>query len=69
MWRRRLSRNFDGASQPPNQEPRMHPALIQQMALERSAAFYAAARARRTSAPAAPRRTLSLLRALHLAHA
>jgi hypothetical protein len=47
----------------------MHPALIQQMAAERSAALYAAARARRTSAPAAPRRTLFLRRALRLAHA
>jgi len=68
MSRRRLSRNFDGAGQPPNQEPRMHPALIQQMALERSAAFYAAARARRASSPAAPRRA-RFLRRLHLAHA
>lgn len=46
----------------------MHPALIQQMALERSAAFYAAARARRMSSPAAPRR-VRFLRRLHLAHA
>jgi hypothetical protein len=47
----------------------MHPALIQQMALERSAAFYAAARARRTSAPAAAPRRARFLRRLHLAHA
>ena len=46
----------------------MHPALIQQMALERSAAFYAAARARRTSAPTEPRRA-RFMRRLHLAHA
>ena len=46
----------------------MHPALIQQMAAERSATFYAAARARRTSTPDAPRRPL-LLRMLRPAHA
>ena len=46
----------------------MHPALIQQMAAERSAALYAHARARRASSPAAPRR-VSFLRRLHLAHA
>jgi hypothetical protein len=33
----------------------MHPALIQQMAAERSAAFYAAARARRDGARAGRR--------------
>jgi hypothetical protein len=47
----------------------MHPALIQQMAAERSAALYATARARRTSAPAAKRRPQLLRRALRLAHA
>ena len=47
----------------------MHPALIQQMAAERSAALIAAARARRTSGPAASRRPLFLRRALRLAHA
>jgi hypothetical protein len=46
----------------------MHPALIQQMAAERSAALYANARARRTSTQAVPRRSL-FLRRLHLAHA
>ena len=47
----------------------MHPALVQQMALERSAALYAAARARRTSAPRTPRRAPFLRRALRLVHA
>jgi hypothetical protein len=47
----------------------MHPALIQQMAAERSAALYAHARARRTSSPARSRRPLFLRRALRLAHA
>jgi hypothetical protein len=46
----------------------MHPALIQQMAIERSAALYAQARARRTSSPARSRRP-RILRALRLAHA
>jgi hypothetical protein len=49
----------------------MHPALMQQMAAERSAALYANARARR-SAESAPRRSLSLraaFRALRPAHA
>jgi hypothetical protein len=46
----------------------MHPALIQQMAAERSAALYAHARARRTSTTSGPRRTL-FLRRLRLAHA
>ena len=47
----------------------MHPALIQQMAAERSAAFYATARARRATAERAPRRRSLFLRRLHLAHA
>jgi hypothetical protein len=45
----------------------MHPALIQQMAAERSAAFYAHARARRVSHDT-PRRA-RFLRAFRLAHA
>jgi hypothetical protein len=49
----------------------MHPALIQQMAAERSAALYAAARARRETQQS-PRPTLivrAARRALHPAHA
>jgi hypothetical protein len=46
----------------------MHPALIQQMAAERSAAFYANARARRTSQDGQRRRP-RFLRALRPAHA
>ena len=46
----------------------MHPALIQQMAAERSAALYANARARRTATEATPRR-VTFLRRLHLVHA
>jgi hypothetical protein len=46
----------------------MHPALIQQMAAERSAALYAAARVRRATTEKGPRRTL-FLRRLRLAHA
>ena len=47
----------------------MHPALIQQMAAERSAALYANARARRNTTLTAPRRRALFLRRLHLAHA
>jgi hypothetical protein len=47
----------------------MHPALIQQMAAERSAALYANARARRSATAVAPRRRSLFLRRLHLAHA
>jgi hypothetical protein len=46
----------------------MHPALLQQMAAERSAALYAHARARRTATADAPRRSL-FLRRLRPAHA
>jgi hypothetical protein len=49
----------------------MHPALIQQMALERSAALYANARARRNAqeSPRRPRRIRAAFRALRPAHA
>lgn len=51
----------------------MHPALIQQMAAERSAALYANARARRFAASeSGPHRSLSIraaFRALRPAHA
>ena len=49
----------------------MHPALIQQMAAERSAAFYAAARARRNTQSGSRRPLIvrAAWRALRPAHA
>jgi hypothetical protein len=49
----------------------MHPALMQQMAAERSAALYANARARRRDerGPRHPRSLRAALRALRPAHA
>jgi hypothetical protein len=49
----------------------MHPALIQQMALERTAALYADARARRfeKDRPRRPPRLRAAFRALRPAHA
>jgi hypothetical protein len=48
----------------------MHPALMQQMAAERSAALYANARARRSRGPAhrRPRSLRAAFRALRPAH-